>query len=141
MAALTVDTPREYESNEDPLLNDLPVLTNTKIYEGAIVGNAGAGYMKEGAATNEFVGFAVKQADNSSGASGDIDVRVRQQGTVKIAVTGVTGVTNVGALVYAKGANALSLTAGTDKAIGKVVRYISGTTCMVRFEGIQLASR
>lgn len=63
---------------------DLPVLGATKIYAGALVAiiasSTGANYAKPGAtATNlRGIGVAKELADNSAGADGAINVKVRR---------------------------------------------------------------
>jgi len=134
MATLATDTPRKFEVNEDPVFNDLPVIASDIIYEGAAVGDNASGYARPLVAADPFWGFADVQADNSSGAAGDINVRVRQKGSVELTVVGVTGVGDVGTAVYASDDNTFTLTATANTLIGKVARWVSGTTCVVRYE-------
>lgn len=140
MTTLSADLQREYESNEDPLLNDLPVEASEIIYEGAAVADNGSGYMQP-AVTNvgAFRGFAYRNADNASGSDGDIDVKVRQQGTVKLAIVGVSAVTDIGKLVYASDDGAFTITASTHLKIGRLTRWIVGTSAMVHFESASLS--
>lgn len=145
MTTLSADLQREYESNEDPLLNDLPVIASEIIYEGAavadnLVAGAGGGWMQP-AVTNvgTFRGFAYRKADNSSGSDGDINVKVRQQGTVKLAIVGMSAASQIGDLVYASDDNAFTVTASTHLKIGRVTRWIVGTSAMVHFESASLS--
>ena len=67
MTTLALNTPRAYEGGNR---NDLPVIAADIIYEGAAVGVVAAtGLTQPLVAGNKFAGFAVEQADNSSGVS------------------------------------------------------------------------
>jgi hypothetical protein len=141
MATLTKDTPREYESAADIWCNHIPVIASDIIYQGAAVGESGtSGTARPLEGGDNFLGFATQQADNSTGSASDINVKVRQKGTVKLKVTGASGVTDLGDEVYAADDNDFTLTASGATQIGKVVRWISSTTCMVYFEGLQARS-
>lgn len=130
--ALSADTPRAYELGD---MNDLPVKASTKIYEGAAVGLS-SGYARGLVAGDDFQGFATKQADNSSGADAAINVRVKKKGAIELAVTGVTGVTDVGSTVYASEDGTFTLTSSGNSAIGKIIRHVSSTTVVVAFEAV-----
>lgn len=133
MTTLAKNTPRAYEVGHEDDYNDLPAVATDIIYEGAAVGDS-SGYARPLVAADAFGGFATRQADNSSGSAGAINVRVRQVGVVTLAVTGVTGVTDEGSTVYASDDDTFTLTASGNSSIGKIVRWVSGTTCQVYFE-------
>lgn len=135
MATLAADNPRVFESGHDNGLNALPVVASDIIYDGAAVGMS-SGNARPLTAGDDFAGFCVKQADNSSGSAGDINVDLYQTGVVKLAVTGVTAKTDVGSDVYASDDNTFTLTASGNSSIGTIVRYISSTTVMVKFEAV-----
>ena len=67
-------------------------------------------------------------------------VRVRTRGRVILSVTGVTAVTDEGSTVYASDDDTFTLTSTSNTAIGKVTRYISGTTVEVYFEAASFRS-
>lgn len=138
----TANANRSYELNEDLLANDLPVKATTHLFEGVALGNS-SGYAQELADGDEFLGFAAREADNSSGASGDIDVLVYQKGSILLTVTGVDSVDDVDKVVYCTGPNTFSLTdSGSDTAVGKVRRVVDTTLglAMVRFEALAARS-
>src|SRR5574337_168915 len=87
--------------------NDLPVIAADIIYEGAAVGENGAGYFRPLVAADPFAGFAQSTVDNSAGAAGD---------------------------------DTFTLTSTSNTAIGKITRYISGTTVEVYFEASSFRS-
>jgi hypothetical protein len=132
MATLAVDTPRAYELGD---INELPVIASDIIYEGAAVGENASGYSRPLVAGDPFQGFALKQADNSTGSAGDVRVKVRSRGYAQFAVTGATAVTaNDFPPVYASDDGAFTLTAGSNTLIGNVYRWISSGVCIVHFD-------
>jgi len=140
MATLAADSVRQYGHNIDPQFNDLPVIADDIIYEGAAVGDNGSGGARPLEAGDPFWGFAERQADNAGGSAGDINVHVRSRGEVVLAVTGVEDADDIGEVVYASDDDTFTLTAGANTDIGKVVRHISSTTCVVYFEADYLQS-
>lgn len=137
MTTLAADKARDFVLGE---LQDLPVIASDIIYEGAAVGENGSGYFRPLAAADPFAGFAQSKADNSAGAAGAINVRVKTRGRVILSVTGVTAVTDEGSTVYASDDDTFTLTSSGNTAIGKIVRYISGTTVEVYFEAASFRS-
>lgn len=140
MTTLAAALQRRFEFNEDPLFNDMPVIASDIIYEGAAVGDDGNGFARPIGATDVFIGFAEKTVDNSGGSAGDVNVRVRQKGTVQLTVAGVVDVDDMGELVYTTDDDTFTLTVGTNPIIGRIVRHVSGTTAMVHFEAFQVQS-
>lgn len=137
MAQLTKDTPKVFELAGAPDWNDLPA-SNVAIYEGSAV-SITSGYARQlnVADTGDgFAGFCEKQCDNSAGAAGDKNVRVRTRGYVKLSVATASAVTNVSDAVYASDGNTFTLASTSNLQIGKVHRWVTGTTCIVYFEGL-----
>ncbi len=137
MATLTEDTPRAYVLGD---LNDVPVIAADIIYEGAAVGDNASGYARPLVAGDPFLGFAIDKTDNSAGAAGDKSATVKKRGNVVIAITGVTGVGDLDTTVYASDDATFTLTSTSNTAIGKISRYVSGTTCDVEFEALAAQS-
>ncbi|MBV2206655.1 MAG: hypothetical protein KUL87_14635 [Pseudomonas sp.] len=137
MTTLSINKPRDFVLGE---LQDLPVVASDIIYEGAAVGENGSGYFRPLVAADAFAGFAERQADNSAGAAGAVSVRVKTRGRVILSVAGVTAVTDEGSTVYASDDDTFTLTSTSNSAIGKIVRYISGTTVEVYFEASSFRS-
>lgn len=78
MAALTADRNTVSRKGDD---FEYPVAAATKIYAGSMVGfNAGAAYATKAVTSTTLKGVKVAQelADNSAGAAGDINVKVRK---------------------------------------------------------------
>lgn len=137
MTTLAVDKRRDEMLGEH---FDLPVVAADIIYEGAAVGENGAGYFRPLVAGDPFAGFADRRCDNSAGAAGAERVRVRYRGRTILSVVGVTAVTDEGATVYASDDDTFTLTSTDNSAIGKITRYISGTTVEVYFEAASVRS-
>ncbi|MDF3821979.1 hypothetical protein P3G55_18890 [Leptospira sp. 96542] len=130
MTTLATDVARPFELGDR---NHLPVIAADIIYEGAAVGDNGSGYARPLVAGDPFLGFAVAKADNSAGAAGAINVEVRQKGRVQLPIGGLA-ITDKGKTVYASDDNAFTLTASTNSAIGRVIRYVSSGIGIVQFD-------
>lgn len=133
MTTLAVDKARAFELGD---VQELPVIAADIIYEGSAVGDNASGYARPLVAGDPFFGFAEQRADNAAGAAGAVNVRVRTRGQVVLSVTGAAGPGDVGETVYASDDDTFTLTAGSNTAIGKVSRHISGTTVVVAFEAL-----
>ena len=132
MTQLTKDTPRAFELGS---INELPVAASSVIYEGSAAGVAASTgtVARQLVATDRFVGFAERKADNSAGAAGDVTVRLRTFGLAELDVTGADN-TKVQSVVYASDGNTFTLTSTGNSKIGFIRRHISGTRCLVYFD-------
>lgn len=137
MTTLATAKPRDHLLGD---LQDLPMIAADIIYEGAAVGENGSGYFRPLVAADPFAGFAERTVDNSAGAAGAVNVRVKPRGRVILPVVGVTAVTDEGATVYASDDDTFTLTSTSNSAIGKITRYISGTTVEVYYEASSFRS-
>lgn len=129
--ALSANNARTFE--EDLEFGDALVAASTTIYDGAILGLA-SGYARGLVAGDKFAGVALQKRDNSAGSAGDLKVRLRKRGYLVMNVTGASAVTDKGSTVYASADDTLTLTAGSNTAIGVVHRWVSGTQCIVWFD-------
>jgi len=127
--ALSADTPGK------PLGGhwvDYPMLASATIYEGGFVGSSG-GYARALVAGDSFLGIAQKGCVETTAASGGEYCRTRVGvWRQEFALSGVA-VTDIGAAVYASDDGTLTLTAGTNSPVGKVVRYVSANLAEVEF--------
>lgn len=130
----SANTPRTYELGD---YAHLPVADNVKIYEGSAIGDNGSGYARALTAADPFRGFCVEFADNtiSGHAAGGIYVQYKRWGLIQLSVTGVTAVTDVGKPVYASDDMTFTTTSTSNSYIGRIVRWISSTNCVVEFDG------
>lgn len=129
LTTLAMNSPRAYEEGD---YNSHPMIANDIIYEGAALGDNGAGYARPLVAGDKFLGFAAKKADNTGGAAGAIRVLVRDEGKAELALATVA-ITDVGADVYASDDDTFTLTVGANSKIGVVSRYVDATTAVVSF--------
>jgi hypothetical protein len=135
--ALSANVIRNYRADVAPEFVDVPVKASTHIYAGeACTDDSGNGVADTLTASESFLGFAEFEADNTSGAVGAINVKLRVKGTLKdVSVTGASGRTDYGVAVYMSDDNTFTLTSSTTFVqIGKVERWITSTYCDVYFE-------
>ena len=134
MATLSVDSKRIFETDIEPIFNDLPIIASDTVYEGAAVGDNLSGYMRPLVGGDPFRGFSARRVANESGAAGDKSVLLRARGIVTLTVTGASAVTDVSAAVYATDDDTFTLTGGSGATlIGRVHRWVTSTTCQVWF--------
>jgi len=131
MATLATDKSRTYELGD---LNSLPMVATDIIYEGAAVGiEAASGNARPLNAGDQFVGFCIQNADNSTGSAGNVRVQVKTHGEVQLPVAGVAA-TDIGKPVYASDDDTFVLTATGNSYIGKVKRFVSTGVAVVAFD-------
>lgn len=130
MTTLAKNVARPFELGD---LNDVGVIATDIIYEGAAVGDNGSGYARPLVAGDPFLGFAQAKADNSAGAAGAVNVTVKSKGRVQLAV-GSLAITDVGKTVYASDDDTFTLTASTNSAVGRVLRFVSTGVGIVEFD-------
>lgn len=137
MTTLAANKPRAYELGS---IQEYPMVGTDIIYEGAAVGENGAGFARPLVAGDPFLGFAESIVDNSAGAAGDRRVRVKRWGQVQLPVVGANAVTaNDGPLVYASDDDTFTLTAGANSPIGRVSRWVESGVCVVEFDAAMAA--
>lgn len=127
---LAVDkTPERFTGD----FHDLLAVGADIIYAGALIGIDGSGYAAPLIGTHTvFAGVAEEHVDMTGLASGAKRVKVRRGWQYRrYAVTGVTGLTDVGTAVYASADDTLTLTSTSNKLVGVVAQWFSGTECMV----------
>lgn len=140
MTTLAADKPRAYSVPYVGADNALPMIAADIIYEGAAVGDNGAGLSRPLVAADPFLGFAKRRADNAAGAASAVRVEIKQRGEIELPVTGAASTDDVGSTVYASDDDTFTLTSSGNSAVGKAVRWVSGTTLVVAFEGVQVRS-
>lgn len=115
-----------------------PATAAVIIYEGVAVGLASAAG-RELQAGDPFLGFADRKCDNSAGALGDKNIRLRQRGRVLLTVAG-SPVQD--AAVYASDGVTFttSSASGANTPIGKVAQLAENSKYWVYFEATALRS-
>ena len=149
MADTTADVARVYESGVEPMFNHHELNTGLTIHEGAavVLSNSTNKAVTFTTTNSTFAGFSMAKAVQGT----DTHVQVRARGIIKLTVgddagtPDITGL-DVGDQVYASDHGSFTMTAGTNKSIGKVARIepVDATAetavCMVYFEAASLAS-
>lgn len=136
MTTLAANVNRVYEKGD---YDSIPIIANDIVYQGAAVGDNGSGYGRPLVAGDPFKGFAQAKVDNTGGSAGDKDIDLIPRGRIVLAVTGVTGVGDVGEAVYASDDATFTMTESTNSYIGRIVRHISSTTVVVEFDATRAA--
>lgn len=132
MTTLAKAKPRTWELAE---IEELPMVANDVIYEGAAVGEDGNGYVRPLVAGDPFMGFAIATYDNNGKSAGDTLCRFKQKGKIRLPVTGATAITaNDRAPVYASDDDTFTLTGTGNSKIGYVSRWVSTGICIVEFD-------
>jgi hypothetical protein len=115
--------------------SSIPIIASDIVFEGALVGDNGAGYGRPLTAGDKFQGHAVRKVDNSAGSAGDKNIELRS-GHYRAVVALVALITDVGQPVYASDDGALTMVAASTSAysyVGIVTRYVSATKMEVEF--------
>lgn len=135
MTTLAANKSRAYEGGETVIEESgLPVIAADIIYEGAAVGVVDAsGHGRPLVAGDRFAGFANAKADNSAGAAAAINVDLRTDGKVELAVTGAV-ITDKGQPVYASDDDTFSFNPAGGSFIGFVHRFVSADVVVVSFD-------
>lgn len=135
MSALTKDRATAYR---DGIEIDFPVAASSKVYAGSLVCVNSSGYAVPAAdsAGFKFIGVAMQQVDNSSGANGARSVRVRRTGTFEFDAASITQAM-VGDPMYAVDDHSFDDAAGptNDIKVGVLVKYESATKGWIDIAG------
>lgn len=127
MTALSKDRATPYREGIEV---EYPVAASTKIYAGSLVCVNANGYAAPAADTSGylFVGVAMEQMDNNTGANGAKSVRLRRTGVFEFDAASITQAM-VGAPMYAVDDHTFDDAAGptNDVKVGLLVKYVSAT--------------
>ncbi len=115
-----------------------PVINADVIYGGSLVAVNAAGHALPGSDTAGliFEGVALERADNSLGNAGDISVRLRRRGLVKVTMGTAISQANVGDNVFLVDDETVDLAANTTHDIfcGIIAGYIDSTHAWIDIE-------
>lgn len=131
MTTLAKNKTREFSLGDE---EEYPVVAADIIYQGAAVGENGAGYSRPLVAADPFQGFAIAQADNSTGGAGEVTVRLKTRGRIVLDIAGIAITANDRPAVYASDDDTFTLAAAGNSLIGYVSRWISAGTALVEFD-------
>jgi predicted RecA/RadA family phage recombinase len=125
--ALTAN--RDMDRYVDQELRALPVKNGAHIYKGAFVGLSG-GYAQPLAAGDPFAGVAYEEVNNT-GTDGAKSVRVYTCGDFEHTLASASRASN-GAVVYASADDTITLTQGSNSAIGNQVDVAATNKIILR---------
>lgn len=131
MATRSTDVQRKCGTQEPLKINEYPIIADDIIYKGSLVGDNGSGLARPLVAQDVLLGLCERQCDNTGGAASALNVMVREEWTMEVAVVGAASADDVGLTVYASDDDTFTLTSTSNTAIGKVIRWVSSTTCVV----------
>lgn len=135
MTALAVDKKLEYTEGVEV---SAPVGASKEIFSGGFVCVGADGYLVPGADTAGLIfhGVAREHIDNSSGADGDLNCRVRRRGLIKALMGTAITIANVGDNVFLVDDQTVDLTAQTTNDIfcGIIAGYIDTTHAWIDIE-------
>ena len=131
MTTLAADKNRKFVVAD---LEDYPVIAADIIYKGAAVGENASGYARPLQGGDVFLGFAVEQADNSAGAAGAINVKVRTKGVAELPVASLAITDNDRVAVYASDDDTFTKVSTDNSLIGYVRKFISTGVGLVEYD-------
>lgn len=115
--ALTAN--REVNRYVDQELRSHAVAASVHVYKGGFVGLNTSGYARPLTAGDRLLGLAYEEKDNSSGANGDVSVRVFTFGDFEHTLSGAA-VTDIGRPVFASDDTTLTFVADGNTYVGTV---------------------
>lgn len=134
MTTLAADSPQILVTGD---MNAIGIVATDIVYEGAMVGDDGTGYGRPLVAGDKFLGHNIFKVDNTLGAAGDKNLRLRT-GVYRMVCPLVGLITDVGQPVYASDDATLSLAAAIgavkNSYVGKITRYESATKMEIEFD-------
>lgn len=132
---MTAITARKDTRRQEAVILPFPIAATTKIVEGALVSVNAAGYAVNATDTTgeRVVGVASQEADNTTGAAGDIDAIVWTGGAHTFVSGFSATIANVGDKVYAVDNQTVDIAATTtnDILVGVVVGVLSTSAVRV----------
>ncbi len=135
MAAATAD---QFVTFRDGKYITPGVAASTEIFAGTWICYDADGYLVPAADTANFVfaGVAMEAVDNSGGADGDLNCKIRRHGLVKATFATAIAAANTNELMYSVDDTSLDLVGDTtnDIVMGRLVEFIDTTHGWVDME-------
>ncbi len=134
MTTLAVDSPQILVGGD---MGSVPIIASDIVFEGAMVGDNGAGYGRPLVAGDKFLGHSIFRVTNASAVAGAFNIRLRT-GKYRLVCPLVGLITDIGQPVYASDDQVLSLigsiTTTVNSYVGRITRYVSATKMEIEFE-------
>ena len=134
---MALTTNQEVDRLVDQELRQYGLTASAHVYKGGFVGLAIDGYVRAFVAGDLFLGLAYEEGDNTSGADGDVKVRVFTQGDFELAIASLS-IQDIGAPIYASDDATATLNPDNASYIGSVVDFVSAGVGIVRLQTGQL---
>lgn len=115
--------------------SDHPVHGSTHIYEGALVVIDADGYaipLTADTHNGRFAGVAVAEADNSSGADGAINCKLRRGDFYAEMTLASAALADVGDALYATDDATLTKSSTSSTLLGKIAGYVTTNTIIAK---------
>lgn len=133
MTTLAANKPRTFESGSR---NELPVIADDCLYEGAAAGLVnGSGHIRPLTAVDRFAGFMEEKADNTGGAAAAINGRLIESGKIRLPIANLV-ITDQGLPVYATDDDTFSLSPVGGVFVGFVHRFEAAGYGIVKFDAL-----
>lgn len=110
-----------------------PVAAGATVDTGSAVGLTSSGYARKLQPGDSFLGFAILPANNSGGQAGEINLKVRRRGRIRLPVSGAGPSTPRGTSVFATDDDTFTLSSSGSVYIGTLAQHVSGSDWMVNF--------
>lgn len=130
---MTLSANRDVDHYIDQELRSFQVAGSVHIYKGGMVGLTSAGYARPLTASDSFAGIAYEEMDNSSGANGDVSVRVYTVGDFGHALAGAA-VSDIGRPVFASADDTMTFVGTGNSYVGIVQDCVTAGEIIVRVD-------
>lgn len=131
MTTLAADKPLTIVTGD---FNSVGIIADDIVYEGAMVGDNASGYGRPLVAGDPFLGHSLVQVDNTGGAAGAKNIRLRTgRYRGKCTISGVL-ITDVGKEVYASDDDTYTLSSYGNSRVGMIIMYVTTNTAIVEFQ-------
>jgi len=128
---LTANT--EVDHYIDQELRAFQIAAAKHLYKGSFVGLSTTGYAQPLTASDKFIGIAYEEMDNTSGADGDLSLRVYTIGDFGLSLSGAT-TADVSRPVFASADDTLTFTAASNSYVGIAQDVVSPGEIILRLD-------
>ncbi len=130
---MTLSANRDVDHYIDQELRSFQVAGSVHIYKGGMVGLTNAGFARPLTAGDSFAGIAYEEMDNTSGANGDVSVRVYTVGDFGHALAGAA-VSDIGRPVFASADDTMTFVGAGNSYVGIVQDCVTAGEIIVRVD-------
>ena len=128
----------EVDHYVDQELRSYEVAAAKYVYKGGLIGLSTGGYAQPLTAGDPFIGIAYEEMDNSSGADGDVTVRVYTVGDFGMTLAGAS-TSYIGRPVFASDDATLTLVGAGNSYLGRVQDVVTAHKVVLRIDSMDTA--